>query len=66
MRTNLKLFRVKRGLTQEEISDLIGCARATYSMIETGKREGRRSFWNALQKAFNVADDEMWELMKVE
>ena len=66
MRRNLKVFRVKNDLTQNEISERIGCTRATYSSIENGKRAGRRAFWNDLQKAFNVSDDEMWALMKNE
>ena len=64
MRTNLKVFRIKRHLSQEEISEKIGCSRATYCAIEYGVREGRKTFWNDLQKAFNLPDSEMWQLMK--
>lgn len=66
MRMNLKLFRVKQNLTQSEMSDKIGCCRVRYSAIENGSRNGRQDFWNALQKAFNVPESEMWELMKNE
>ena len=66
MRTNLKLFRVKRMLSQDEIAAKIGCTRATYSSIESGKRDGRLAFWNDLQKAFNIADSDMWALMRID
>ena len=46
MRTNLKLFRVKKKLSQDEFADVIGCTRATYSSIESGKRDGRLTIWN--------------------
>lgn len=66
MRTNLKLFRVKKNLSQDEFADAIGCTRATYSSIESGKRDGRLTFWNDVQTAFNVPDSEMWALLKNE
>ena len=66
MRHNLKVFRVKNNLTQEKMAEKIGYTRATYSAIEKGKREGRRTFWNDLQATFNITDNEMWALMKNE
>lgn len=65
-RTNLKVFRIRRGLSQEQIAKKIGCIRATYSAIENGKRSGRATFWNSFQKAFDVSDSHMWELMQDE
>lgn len=46
------------------MAEKIGCVRATYAAIESGKREGRRAFWQDLQKAFSISDDEMWSLMQ--
>ena len=66
MRTNLKVFRVKNGLTQGEIAAKIGYTRATFSAIESGERDGRDTFWKALQKAFNIPDSEMWGLKKID
>jgi len=64
MRTNLKLLRVKHGLTQEGMAEKIGCTRCTYAAIETGARNGRKFFWQSLQKAFGIPDAEMWLLQK--
>jgi DNA-binding XRE family transcriptional regulator len=66
MRTNLKLFRVKKMLSQDDVAARVGCTRATYSSIESGKRDGRLTFWNDFQKAFNVSDSEMWALLRDE
>ena len=66
MRTNLKLFRVKMMLSQDEIAAKIGCTRATYSSIESGKRDGRLAFWNDLQRAFKIADADMWALLRID
>lgn len=63
-RTNLKLLRVKHGLTQGEFAALIGCNRSTYSAIESGKREARRMFWKAIERTFPTANIE--ELKKVD
>lgn len=66
MRMNLKLFRVKNHLSQEEIAERIGFSRAAYAAVEAGRRDGRQSFWIALQKAFNIPDADMWALRKNE
>lgn len=63
-RTNLKIFRVKNHLSQEEMAKRIGCMRATYSAIESGKRSGRQAFWLDFQKAFSIPDEELWGYMK--
>ena len=63
-RTNLKLFRVSAGMTQQEFAAKIGCARSTYALIEEGTRDGRVQFWNNLKTAFNVPSESMFDLMK--
>lgn len=64
MRINLKLLRVKHGLTQDEMAVKIGVTRCTYAAIENGTRNGRDHFWISLQKAFNIPDEDMWKLKK--
>jgi transcriptional regulator with XRE-family HTH domain len=53
-------------MSQEEFCERIGFSRGAYSAIESGKRDGRQSFWVALQKAFDIPDAEMWNLKKNE
>lgn len=52
MRLNLRLLRVKNGLTQDQMAERLGVTRSTYSNIESGKSNGRMSFWLNLQKEF--------------
>lgn len=66
MRINLKIFRLKKQMTQTEISNKLKCSRATYAAIENGVRSGRMKFWNDLQNVFDLENSEMWELMKDE
>lgn len=57
-RTNLKLLRVKQGLTQEEFAALIGCGRLAYMNIENGKSAGRNIFWASIKRVFPTANIE--------
>ena len=66
MRTNLKVFRIQRKMTQKEFAKVIGCSLSQYGMIEQGQREGKQTFWNNLQTNFNIPDGQMWELMKLD
>lgn len=65
-RLKLKAFRALKGLSQSEFAERIGCSRARYAGIETGRRDGTPDFWRALQAAFEVPDAEMWALMQQE
>lgn len=63
-RRNLKIFRVRQGLTQEEIAREIGVCRSTYAEIEAGKRECNTRFLKKLQNVYKIPDAEMWALTK--
>lgn len=65
-RTNLKLFRVKNKLSQEEMAAKIGVTRGCYAAVEAGKRTGRQAFWISFQKAFDIPDAELWGYMKTD
>ena len=62
MRTELKILRIKHHLTQAQIAEKVGVSYATYNLIEQGKRKGSTTFWDKLQKQFNLTDAEMWQL----
>lgn len=66
MRVNLKIQRIKRLMSQGEAADAIGIDRTTYSNLERGEIQGSFSTWKKVQKAFNISDDEMWEVMQNE
>lgn len=51
MRFELPILRARIDLTQDEVSDLIGISRQTYSAIETGKR---RMTWNSFMSLLFV------------
>lgn len=60
---SLKVLRVKNGLTQEQMANKMGWSRQYYAKTESGRSFGTVPFWNKLQKAFGVPDDEMWLLV---
>lgn len=64
VRTNLKVLRVSRRMNQAELAELIGVSRATYSNVERGKRNGSIEFWSTLKNTFDIADSDMWRLMR--
>ncbi len=65
-RTALKQFRIGVHLKQSEMGEKCGVSRGTYAYIENGKRSGSAKFWSNLQSAFNVPDEKMYQLMKLD
>lgn len=64
MRVELKVLRIRHGLSREEMAKRCGVNFSTYSAIEAGSRNGRPCFWEQIQKSFNIPDCDMWKLMK--
>lgn len=64
-RRNLKVFRIKHGLTQQAIAEKIGVCRSIYSEVERGSRKCSVSFLCKLQSAFNIPDADIWALTKI-
>ena len=62
MRKNLKVFRVKQGLTQAEMAARLDYTGSLYSMVESGKRTGTQYFWLNLKTAFNLSENEIENL----
>ena len=65
-RTNLKVFRTAHKLRQTDIAYDLGVSRATYGFVETGQRSGTHEFWQAIQDVFNVPDEQMYSLQKLD
>ena len=62
--TCLKIWRIRRGITQNELSNLINFSREYISDIERGKNIGSMHFWFTAKIALAVSDDEFSELCK--
>ena len=65
-RHNLYMLRCDNKLKQAEMAEKCGVSRRTYGLIEAGKRDGSAKFWNTLKEAFNVPDENMWHLQKLD
>lgn len=63
-RINLKIFRIKNLLTQEQMAKKIGLSRNSYLMLESGKRDFKISTLKKFKKAFNLTEDEMIKLIE--
>lgn len=61
-RMNLKVFRTKQGLTQQEMADKLGIAKITYVNIELGKHNPSFGLLEKFAEVFDYED--IWELFK--
>lgn len=66
MRLNLKILRIKKGMSQDEFAKKLGVSRGCYGAIERGFRNGNKRFWGNLQVNFDLTEDDLKELQKVE
>lgn len=55
----LRHYRKQRGLTQQEVADMMGIAKSTYSGYETGRRQPGVDEVKALAKIFSVTGNEI-------
>lgn len=60
MGLNLKIARIKKGLTQEELCKLVGIGRTTLSKLEQGKIKPKMDTMEKLSKALNVPVTELF------
>lgn len=63
-RTQLKLLRIKHGLTQDKMAMRLGYSRNQYQRIEAGTQGVTLKFIVALSNAFGVSIGEAKELAK--
>lgn len=52
---NLKQIRLNNGWTQQYVADYLGITKATYSNIETGKRNPSLNLALRIQKMFGIS-----------
>ena len=60
---SLKILRVRRGLTQEEMARKLTMSRQAYAKIENGQGDGNITFWSKVQRIFDISSEEMWDLI---
>ena len=58
---NVEKIRSARGLTQEQVADVLGVSRATYINVTTGKRDLTTSELEKLSAYFNVPIPELFD-----
>ena len=61
-RLNLKIFRQKLGLTQEEMAKKLDLAKITYANIELGNANPSFGVLEKFEQVFEVND--VWEIFK--
>lgn len=66
MRMNLKLFRVKQGMTQAGFAKAVGYSRGQYAKIENGEKNMPLKLLENIQAKFNVSNADLLELAKTE
>ena len=59
-------LRVDHDLTQTVLAEKCGVSVGTYNLIENGKRRGSKTFWQTLQKIFNLDGEQIWKLQNPE
>ena len=60
MANNLKFYRIKFGLTQSELANLIGISPQTYNYCESNPGVVKIRYANQLADLFNVSLDEIF------
>jgi putative transcriptional regulator len=65
-RIKLKLKRVEKDLTQEQLAKLIGLSRVSYVHIENGEQNPSYETWGKIQAVLEIKDEEMWGVVKGE
>lgn len=63
-RFNLKIFREKQGLKQQEMADKLGISKSYYVAIELGNSEPSFRVAEALYNNFKDKYDDIFELLK--
>lgn len=56
---NLKTARERKGLSQKDIAEIIGVAKSTYSLYESGNREPNVQTIKKIADILNVSADEL-------
>ena len=61
-RTNLRLARLAKGYTQQDLGKAIGVTKQTISQYELGKASPREAIWRKLAAILGRPVDHLWRL----
>lgn len=61
MREKLRELRIKKGLKQKEMAEILNISRSFYGLIETGKRNPTLSLAKKIATFFNKSIDELFD-----
>lgn len=64
MGLELKLFRIKKGMSQEKFAAEIGYSREHYRQIEIGARDYTVRFMDNMRSRFNLTEKEFLKIME--
>lgn len=56
---NIKRIREDKGMTQQQVADLVNMHRSNYSKVESGQRELSVAALNKIARYFNITLDEL-------
>lgn len=62
MRETLRKARKEKGLTQQQVADLLGISLTYYQKIEQGSRTGDFKIWDILEDLFNIHQRKLREI----
>lgn len=63
MRYQLRLIRIRKGVSLDTASREMGIALSTLTHIELGKRPGNITIWKKIQNYYNIPTDNMWNII---
>lgn len=61
MGLNLKIARIKKGLTQKQLAEIVGSSPATINKIEKGKADIRVGTLKKIAKALDISIAELFK-----
>lgn len=64
-RENLKKARVEKGLTQQQVAEILGISLRYYKQIEAGERTGDFEKWDMLEDITGVHQRKLRELSQI-
>lgn len=62
-RNKLRMYRAAMNYTKKKAGEMAGTNLQTYSYLETNARNGSIGMWVKIQKALNIPNEDMWNVI---